>query len=78
MFFCCLLLMYALSPALKRRHQFSKLCSNKPRHADNSALNVDLEEQILQDRQLLVGLLDGTVCLHVAGDVEADVIHQGD
>lgn len=43
-----------------------------------SAVDIDAGEQLLQGLQFLVGLLDGAVRLHVAGDVEADVVHQRD
>lgn len=43
-----------------------------------STLQSDADQQLLQHLQLLVGLLDGAECLHVAGDVEADVVHQRD
>lgn len=43
-----------------------------------SAVKINAGEQLLQGLQLLIGLPNGAVCLHVAGDVVADVVHQGD
>lgn len=42
----------------------------------SSAVDINAGKQLLQGLQLLVGLFDCAVRLHVAGDVEADVIHQ--
>lgn len=41
-----------------------------------SALKPYTGQEVFQSFKFLVGFLDGTVSLHVAGDVEADVINQ--
>lgn len=41
-----------------------------------SALKPYTGQEVFQSFKFLVGFLDGTVSLHVAGDVEADVIDQ--
>lgn len=73
-------MLYQPSPALKKILEPANSCSQKQQQqqTNNSAFNINLEEHILQDGQLLVGLLNGTVRLHIAGDVVADVVHQGD
>lgn len=43
--------------------------------AGPSAVKINAREQLLQGLQLLIGLPDGAVGLHVAGDVVADVVH---
>lgn len=53
-------------------------CGHKPQPADPSAVNINAAEQLLQGLQFLIGLFDLAVGLHVAGDVVADVVHQGD
>lgn len=61
---------------LKKSPQLSLKLHHKP--ADLSAVNINPRQQLLQGFQFLVSLLDCTVRLHVAGDVVADVVHQGD
>ena len=62
----------------KKNVNLCRSCSHEPRPADPSAVNVDAGEQLLQGVQLLIGLLDLAVSLHVAGDVVPDLVHQGD
>lgn len=42
-----------------------------------SALKPYTGQEVFQSFKFLVGFLDGTVSLHIAGDVEANVIDQG-
>lgn len=46
--------------------------------AGPSAIKINAGEQLLQGLQLLIGLPNGAIGLHVAGDVVADVVHQRD
>lgn len=71
---CYLLAKYP--PLKKKSPQLSLKLHHKP--ADLSAVNINPRQQLLQGFQFLVSLLDCTVRLHVAGDVVADVVHQGD
>lgn len=52
--------------------------AKKPQPTDPSTVNINAGQQLLQGLQLLIGLLNRAVCLHIAGDVVADVVHQGD
>lgn len=72
----CLLPPCKVSTIKKKSPQLSLKLHHKP--ADLSAVNINPRQQLLQGFQFLVSLLDCTVRLHVAGDVVADVVHQGD
>lgn len=73
--------MFLLVTSLQSIHHYKKTqpplkLHHKP--ADLSAVNINPHQQLLQGFQFLVSLLDCTVRQHVAGDVVADVVHQGD
>lgn len=67
-----------MSPPPSKASTLKKKPSTTHNLLTPSAVNINSEEQLLQDLQFLIGLLDRTVSLHIAGDVVADVIHQGD
>ena len=78
-----------IKPANIQRHMLSpNKCLQPPTRlsssdtertpAASSAANINGEEKLFQGLQFLVGLFDFAVRLHVAGDVEADFVHQGD
>lgn len=81
MFFSSPLIFFSLqmhhpvSPAKEKKTPAAAMNHNLPAL---STVNINAGQQLLQGLQLLIGLLNGAVCLHVAGDVVADVVHQGD